>query len=227
MNKWIKIISLVMVLGIAVTMCGCSDDESGKKTEQTLDEEKINKEYDEIMSNAEGYNALPEDYNPIVTEFTNTDFQFTWLDNTNAYNLPYNAYTTILPDKAYVNFINSTNEPILFEGTYQNAKGYSFNNTRDEIIASYNVGSDNLYVSENDVCTFGFGSTDGVQYSILSQAEVQTAIQVRSSGANLVESLPSYHTIAIIDLSADQSGLLSEYKMYCYSVETQQDKLDH
>ncbi len=228
MKNYLKLaIVFISMLALIVSMCACSGNED-TVTDNSPSEEEINSRYDEIM-NSSGEELLPEDYNPIVDNFTTVDFQLTMTDDTTAFNLPENSYAVITSAAAKFNFFDSAVQGETFAGSFKTAKGLSLTNTVDEYLSAYKVGEgsavayfDGAYPSYNSTIeasriTFGFASDDGLEFSPISADELQRILKLRDPllgggiDSSVIEAIVSAkQTVALVDLAVSDALTPSE-----------------
>lgn len=234
----------VPVFIIIMSMCSCSKPET-PQNDGALTDEEINSRYEQIINEAEE-ELLPEDYNPIVDNFTTVDFQLTMTDDTTAFNLPENSYATITATAAKFSFFDSSARGESFAGSFKTAKGLSLANTVADYLSAYKVDAPNAvyhmqgvgypsYDSMVDTTaarvTFGFSSNDGQAFSLLGADEIKRILQIRDplkeSGASvdtqaIANIVASYQTVAIIDVTPTENGTLSEVSISRFDNTTQE-----
>lgn len=236
MKKINRFLAGAVILGMMLSFSACGDDNKDNKKSEPVSKssaEEINNAYSDKLPDLkkDEYEKLSDGSNPIVDEFTQTDFLFTEQTMStdsagfeNAFNVPKNGYAFMTSSGASVGYLGS--EGIFYEGAYKDAKGHGFLNTRDEIVAAYKINETNIHLSASGNVVFGYASADGVAFSALSSADASAAYALVTAGSNPAESL-GYHTVAVLELGADANGMLSEYKIYHCSVESEQAKHDH
>ena len=223
-----KILSLLVCILLTISLfvsCASKKNEVGE--DAGLSEEEINSQYEEYVKD-EKEGLLPEGYNPITDSFTTVDFQFTMTDDTLAFNLPENSFTTITPTSAKYGFLDSSVSGDRFEGSFKTAKGISFSNTVSEFLASYKLDGKYIlcYVSEGVYTpfegntnakriSFGFSSLDGLAFSPLSSETLLPLLLNRGEGAfsdaDAQKVLGENQTVAIIDVVPQDDGFMSVF----------------
>ncbi len=213
-----------------------------KSETKTAAPEKNNKDildkYDSIADDYYADKPIPSDASVLGEGFSLMDFTFTSADNTVSYSLDINSFGKLLEGGTFFNSIapDSESEVTSYEAGYKTARGLSLANTASEFMSKYSIGDKNAiyYDASNGnyynpqqgafsgKLTALYGSADGISFSILSSEDVQRFIAVRdvySSNAyidpsKVTELFPEYMTLAVINISADQSGKVSEFVIY-------------
>lgn len=234
MNKHCKVLISAILTGSLFFVAGCGSDSEPQKNSQSelvVDSAEVNANYEEFEKNyeADKYEKLPEG-NHIDEEFTSADFSVICVQSgdsalqDNSFSVPKNGYAILTPQGAAMGYIGK--EATFLGGTYTNVKDYGFESTRDQIISSYKVDDDNIYTVDATKIAFGFSSADGNRFTAMSWSDVQKAIEQRTANPNPAELMDSF-TVAIVELSADESGMLTEYAIYHHCTEDESTGHNH
>ncbi len=216
-----KFLCLTLVLALtAFAFSACKGNEEAV-TEEVKNEAEINAKYDEMMKSEE-VELLPEDYNPIVNNFTVADFQFTLEDDTLAFNLPENSYTKITPSGATFGFYTETVPADYFEGSFKTAKGVKIADGKDALVASYKIGDANIFADENGNFIFAFATDGNYEYSALSSADAKGIFDIytssvasaEDSGANVMAQYGAYKSVALVCINTTAEGTINLYEMH-------------
>lgn len=225
-------VSAALCVCACVAFTGCSETEVAE-VNKPLSDEEINSRYEEIFSSAESVELLPDDYNPIVDNFTTVDFQITDLEDGVAFNLPENSYADITPTATNFNFFDSSVEGETFEGSFKTAKGLSLSNTLAEHAGAYKIDQygavalledstyADYYYATDAVCTkitCGFSSSDGIEFSAIAPEELRNILSLRDSASlagdvsdDIISQIVEGHqTVALVDLYPQADGALSQ-----------------
>lgn len=220
----------LLISSSAVFLSACSEKEIATDTGKEKNEAEINEKYEDIINTESGEELLPEDYNPILNNFTTADFQFTLEDDTLAFNLAENSYTKITPKGATFAFHDATLTGDYFEGRFKNAKGISIASTPSELIASYKLGEENFFTDENAVITFAFATDGSYEFSTLSLSDAKRLLEIYndavSSSKNPIEMVfgefGAYSTMALVQITPTSEGTVGEYAMYRFDKTAQE-----
>ena len=231
-----KIISLICVAMLLITFVSCSKAKQDEKSEIEKNHEEINKKYDELFGDVAPDTSIASDVSVLGDEFSMVDFTFTSADDTMAFNLNNNSFAKMNEGGTYYNLIAPGSEVVTYESGYKTARGLTVQNTAGEFINTYKIADENaLFVKPQDTVYYNpangvfsgrltalFASEDSVSYKPLSSDDVQNFIYTRndiSDGtymdpAKIMSNFSSYQSIVSIDITADESGNVTEFAMY-------------
>ena len=223
MKIFYKILSLTLALALtAFSFSACKGKKEETVNEETKDEAEINARYDELMNNGAEEELLPEDYNPIVNNFTTADFQFTLEDDTLAFNLAENSYAKITPAGASFGFHSETSPADYFEGSFKNAKGVSIKSGKDALIASYKLSDANIFSDDGGNSVFAFATDNNYEYTALSSEDAKKLFEIyqnsitssQNAGENVMTQYGAYSSVAFVCINCTSDGILNQYEMH-------------
>ncbi len=218
-----KIVCLTLVLSLNIfSFSACKGKDEEIVNDETKNEAEINAKYDELMKQESEEELLPEDYNPILNNFTTVDFQFTLTDDTLAFNLPENSYTKITPAGASFGFHSQTIPADYFEGSFKNAKGVSISSGRDALISSYKLSDVNVFTDESGISAFAFATDGNYEYMTLSSSDAKKIYDIyqrsvssaQNAGENVMAEYGAYTSVALVCITNTSDGVFMQYEMY-------------
>ena len=226
--------SICMICAVSVctlTFAACSKDKN-TDTADALDADKINSEYDKIVSSASDDVAL-SDADILGGGFTENDFTVTSPDDTDAFSIDNNSFVKITPTDTYYNYIEpGKSEPEICAGSYKTGKFLGITNSVSDFISAYNI-TDKSALCKNEAGSYSspvngmfagkltvvYGlNKDGVYEEFKTDALKQfLSIRDDNSGGTMyfnpgliTSAFEQYTTIASLDLTVDASGQLTE-----------------
>ncbi|MBE7050402.1 MAG: hypothetical protein E7394_06470 [Ruminococcaceae bacterium] len=217
-----KVLYVIMLSSLLISFStSCSKDKKEVVSEEKKNEAEINAKYDELMKQDEE-ELLPEDYNPILNNFTTVDFQFTLTDDTLAFNLPENSYTKITPAGASFGFHSQTGPADYFEGNFQTAKGIAVKDGKDALISSYKLSDVNVFTDESGISAFAFATDGNYEYMTLSSSDAKKIYDIyqrsvssaQNAGENVMAEYGAYTSVALVCVANTPEGEFMQYEMY-------------
>lgn len=233
MNKFLKIISVVTVLTLAVFfVCACSSNKDIPSDGYSSDE--IASKYDDIADGTLSDKPIDSSASVLGFGFSTVDFTFTSADDTVAFSLDKNTFVKIALGGTFYNYIKPGSELSSFEAGYKTARGISLASNSREILAKYGIGDENaVYKKQGDTfyykptagifsgkLTALYASKDSQSYEILKASDVQKFISLRPSDSaymnpeDIMSKFSAYSSLVSIDITADEAGGVSELCFY-------------
>ena len=218
-----KVLCAILVSSLFVSfLTSCSKDKKELVDSTKRNEADINAKYDELMKENSEEELLPEDYNPILNNFTAADFQFTLTDDTLAFNLPENSYTKITPSGAELGFYSETVPADYFEGSFKTAKGIAVTAGKDALTASYKIGDANLYTDETGISFFAFATDGSYEYETFLSQDAKKIYDIyqksvsslQNAGENVMVEYDAYSTVALVCITSTPDGEFVQYEMH-------------
>ena len=227
--------SACVVLMCVSLFVACSEEET-VPSDAGYNEEDILSQYDAIMDNSFLDVPIDSGVSVLGENFSQVDFTFTSADDTIAYSLDKNSFAKLTAGGTYFSYIAPGSEVETFEAGFKTARGLSLANTARDFLSKYGITDSNgIYLNPEDSVYYApasgvfsgkltalFVSDDSETYYILPGSEVQKFLYERdafSQGAYIdpgviTAKFPDYTTIVAVDITADNTGAVSEVSFY-------------
>lgn len=233
-----RIYTLFIALTLVFTFTSCSNDNEEKQALSSglSDPKEIETNYDSAIEEIKKgeYKKISSGEDYFSDNFTLRDFQFSPEDvftdpegnvTKEPVNVRGNEYAIITPQSIIWGPISSESY-VVFEGAAKNdSKDFGFMNTVDDVLDAYNLNTKNVIYSETGSTVFAFVSNDNENFTALTKDDINHAWAARQKSKNAAEAL-DYKTVALVSVTGDENGFLSQYEIYYYSKD-EKNKFDH
>lgn len=226
-----------MSLLCAITLVCFSFTSCSKEKEVESDgytDGEIAGKYEDIAGEVLSDKPLGSDASVLGTGFSAVDFTFTSPDDTIAFSLDRNSFVKLASGGTFYNYIAPGNEVVSYEAGYKTARGVSLSTPARDILAKYSISDKNaVYIASGDTVYYNpvngkfsgkltavFASKDSQSYTLLESDDVQKFIYLRPSGSaymqteSIMQSFSEYSSLVSIDITADETGNVSEIAFY-------------
>ena len=223
--------SLVMV----VSFVSCSKKKVKNEKPVSSDAE-VTQKYDELFGSYTEDKPIDSGVSILGEDFSDVDFTFTSPDGTMAFSLNDNSFAKLKEGGTYYNSIAPGGEVMSFEAGYKTSRGLDVSNSARDFVNTYKIADKSALFASSDgsvlynpangnftgTLTTLYASKDGESYFALSTKEVEKFIYIRNDiadgaymdPAKVTGAFESYKSIVSIDITADESGDVSEVAFY-------------